>query len=857
MTLAPQRSAGTHTGRPAAGDSGPGTLGPDSPGTSPARRKTGAQPWLMALAVAVAVAGAALSLNGVLRGWAWYSPVLSTVLTVAFTMAGLRALRWRNVFVTAGALAALVLILTFTFFRPSSILGLIPSGATMTQLGRYLRRASETVLAESAPVAPNAGIVLMVCAALGLLVILIDALAYPLALPATSGLGILAILIVPAMIKPQSVGVLGFAAATAGYLLILGSSHWFAPDPRTGADTARNPGQFRRGALTGAVALTVTLLLQLVVPGFDQGAFPQGSRLNPFGSASGLNPMISLGNSLRSPTGDGRITFATNATSTPYLRSVTVDSFTGDTWAPDDRDSTRRLGTGRMDSGFEPATAEVRVVTAINTGQFTSPYLPAPYAPEAVNGLTGRWSWDPATLSIKGVDTNSRNQQYVVLSAAPQLTPDLLARSTGPVQDVPDQFIRPPENVPEIVRSTAQAVTEGSTTPYARAMAIQRYLRSAEFTYSLQSPVQGGYDGNGLSVLADFLNQKSGYCIHFASAMAVMARLEGIPSRIAVGYAPGRATGATVSIGGQGALPEYEVDARDAHAWPELYFQGLGWVPFEPTPSRGVVPSYATEGQASSGASTNENNDGLIPSNSPLPTTSPSVAPLPLPGAAAQPDGASVVRPVLYGAGAVLLLGLLLASPHLARGALRRRRLSGSGAGGAAASQAWAELRDLATDYGAGPRPSETPRRFSDRLRRTGALGEPQGLDADGHRAVRSLTADFERRQYGRPPSAPGADGAEPGAGSSAGNTAGAGSTEAPAGPLIAAVRSSLRAHAGPLVRFRGEWLPPSILAVWRHAATAPFRAGRRAAQRTRRGLAGARSRVRGMVRRERRLRRS
>ena len=64
--------------------------------------------------------------------------------------------------------------------------------------------------------------------------------------------------------------------------------------------------------------------------------------------------------------------------------------------------------------------------------------------------------------------------------------------------------------------------------------------------------MQGGYDGNGLSVLADFLTQKSGYCIHFASAMAVMARLEGIPSRIAVGYAPGRPTGATVSIGGPG-----------------------------------------------------------------------------------------------------------------------------------------------------------------------------------------------------------------------------------------------------------------------------------------------------------------
>ena len=159
MTLTPQRSAGRSG---AAGDPGPGAPRPGSPGTPTARKKTGAQPWLMALAVAVAVAGAALGLNGVLRGWAWYSPVLSTVLTVAFTMAGLRALRWRSFFVTAGAVAALVLILTFTFFRPNAVLGFIPSGATMTALGRYLRRAGETVLAESAPVAPNAGIVLMV-----------------------------------------------------------------------------------------------------------------------------------------------------------------------------------------------------------------------------------------------------------------------------------------------------------------------------------------------------------------------------------------------------------------------------------------------------------------------------------------------------------------------------------------------------------------------------------------------------------------------------------------------------------------------------------------------------------------------
>ena len=60
---------------------------------------------------------------------------------------------------------------------------------------------------------------------------------------------------------------------------------------------------------------------------------------------------------------------------------------------------------------------------------------------------------------------------------------------------VPELFLREPSNVPEVVRSTAKTVTAGANSPYSRAMAIQRYLRSAEFSYSLQSPVQGGYDG--------------------------------------------------------------------------------------------------------------------------------------------------------------------------------------------------------------------------------------------------------------------------------------------------------------------------------------------------------------------------
>jgi transglutaminase-like putative cysteine protease len=629
------------------------------------------------------------------------------------------------------------------------------------------------------------------------------------------------------MIKPQSVGFWGFTATVAGYLMILACSQWFVPDARIPADSARNPGQVRRAALAGSAALAATLLVPLAIPGFDQGTFPQGSRLNPWGTSTGLNPMITLGNSLRTPAGTGRITYATNFTAPLYLRTVTVDHFDGDSWGPDDRNASRRPLGSQIDPGYAVLADEQQpVVTAIDTGTFTSPYLPAPYPPESVRGLDGRWTWDPATLSIRGTEnTTSRRQEYLVRSSVPKLTAGQLARSSAGVQGISPDFTRIPGNVPEVVRTTASTVAGSSATPYEKAMAIQKYLRSAEFTYSLQSPVQGGYDGNGLSVLADFLDQKSGYCIHYASAMAVMARLEGIPSRIAVGYAPGRLTGATVSVTGEGALPEYEVDARDAHAWPELYFQGLGWVPFEPTPSRGVVPDYALEATAPGAPGALDNNDDLVPDATPAPAPAPSAAPLPAPGGGEGADAGVQLLPLLLGLGGVLGVALLAAAPRLARTGIRARRLRPADAG-TAAVLAWNEMADLGTDYGLPPKSSETPRAYSARLRGSALLGEPGGLDDAAHRAAAALTSDFERSEYGPPPA---------GADVTAGRTGRAGLRTGDAhqdvtGNRIAALDAALRAHAPALRRLRALWVPPSVMGRLGRLLAAPFRAAGAAA---------------------------
>ena len=76
-----------------------------------------------------------------------------------------------------------------------------------------------------------------------------------------------------------------------------------------------------------------------------------------------------------------------------------------------------------------------------------------------------------------------------------------------------------------------------------------------------------------------FLQTRRGLCEQFASTFAVMARTLGIPSRVAVGFTPGE-------LNGDGS---YSVFGKNAHAWPEVWFDGIGWVDFEPTPP-GAVP---------------------------------------------------------------------------------------------------------------------------------------------------------------------------------------------------------------------------------------------------------------------------
>ncbi len=129
--------------------------------------------------------------------------------------------------------------------------------------------------------------------------------------------------------------------------------------------------------------------------------------------------------------------------------------------------------------------------------------------------------------------------------------------------------------LPERVHALALLLTAGAGGPYEQAWAIQRYLRdgsgSNPYQYDL-SPPRAPTDQDPTDFF--LFSSRHGFCTHFATAMAVLAREVGIPARLVTGYAAGHLD--------HGRLV---VRAADAHAWPELWIAGRGWITFEPTPS--------------------------------------------------------------------------------------------------------------------------------------------------------------------------------------------------------------------------------------------------------------------------------
>jgi transglutaminase-like putative cysteine protease len=275
-----------------------------------------------------------------------------------------------------------------------------------------------------------------------------------------------------------------------------------------------------------------------------------------------------------------------------YWRAVAYDRYTGSGWLnTDDLEVTLQPNDPRLVAVPYAAQRELTyTIRMLETGEdivfFAGELLHSSLFVRA-RLSTIALSQDQQATAVSMLETLRslrRNESYTVTSLVSAATTQQL-RAAG--TDYPDwirnRYLQVQRNVPERVRALAQEIVKDAATPYDQAIAIQEYLRHITYDQYINAP-PAGYD-----VVDWFLfENRRGYCDYYASAMAVMCRILGIPARISQGYTSGEYVAASRS---------YIVRQLDAHAWPELYFPGYGWVEFEPTSSEPVLAR--PEGSAS------------------------------------------------------------------------------------------------------------------------------------------------------------------------------------------------------------------------------------------------------------------
>jgi transglutaminase-like putative cysteine protease len=672
-------------------------------------------------------------------------------------------------------LSALLIYLNVVFARHLSTAGIVPTKASLS----YLSTLASQGMAERGfepPVPGIPGVILLAAGGIGLMAVATDLLAVRLRSPAIAGLPLLALYCVRITTAAKQGGVgatVVFCLAMIGYLALLAADGreklriwgrlvtvWHgATDTAEAAETPDTRALAASGRRIGLAAACIALAFPLVVPGisvhdlFKTIAAGSGPGAGP--PIAPPTPLVQMQHQLLETSPQTVLTYTTNAAQPreQYLQVYVLNyDLSGQKWvlAPLGGPTTQ-VGSGQLRpaEGVTDRTPVRTPTTRVTLVQGSKGYdaklgfLPLPYAPQTVQ-VQGSWQEDNATLMVYSTSAQLSGLSYKVTSQEAALDPaDENQHGVYP-ENIADGYLAFPSGPDhELAKlATRIAAQAHARTPYQKAAALQDYFaRSGKFTYSTSVNLPAGIPG-----LTEFLYQtKTGFCQQFAFAMAGLARLLGIPSRIAVGY----------TAGSPARHGTWKVTTADAHAWPELYLAGLGWIRFEPTPG----------GPGGQGTAT-EPNYGGPPGVGTEPATLPnSQNPHTKTGLGAGGQNAEHLhnlglegtggtsRATVPGRGiapwvlliAAIIIAAAAIAPPVARSAVRRRRLQTTG-DARLAHAVWREVRDDLADYGFACRPSESPRAVA--ARASTALE----LDRPACEALARVAGAEERARYATAP---------------------------------------------------------------------------------------------------------
>ncbi len=695
-----------------------------------------------ALAIATVSVAAAWTLARVFDGASFLPAILGAALIPHAIGAIARARRWAWWKVLALSAIGLGLYVCWTVAPHTTAYG-APTGATWDAIGDAWTRGWQISRDLKAPVPIEAGTLLLAVLGVWLIAQAADLLAFE-GRASVGALfpGVVLFLVASALgtNRQRTVTTLTFAVAAALFLLVQQASlaedarAWFVPRRRTPTRWA-----LRSGLGVTVVALVGAVLITPLLPGAGADPLVDYRDLVP-GEGRGEfkveNPVVEMEKQLLDLPDEVMFTSDRNAN---YYRLATLDVFDGASWTH----SEATYDAGRPEDDLDEATRlpQHEETHRIEIGApLDSDWLPAPYRPISVEGVDAGKAGDRPDLFVEqGTPTGT---DYDVTSVVYDRIDRAIVGNDPVPEDIETRYTELPADFPPAVRQLADELTADADTPYDRAVALRDFFRNTDgpdgFEYSQDVPRDSGNETVEHFVLDPREEDgHTGYCEQFSTAFASMARHVGLPTRVVVGFLPGELNPET---------GRFEIRGNRAHAWTEIYFADVGWIPFDPTPGNGAgeripgdhqVPPLGTVGR------------GPLPGEEPVPgQTPPPTAATPSPEP--QAPGVDAAAPAADGesgfpTGTVLLataivlgvVGLPLAAVGAILLAKRRRRTRRRTAADPRdqVAGAWDEALDRFAEAGVLPGPAATPLEFA--------------RDAAGHGAGESAPSlDVLARRY-------------------------------------------------------------------------------------------------------------
>lgn len=698
------------------------------------------------LLAAAAVVVVTLPLGALFEEAPWMPPAVAGVLVVALSGIALRALTPSAGLVILGQTLAATLYVLQTQLRETLYGGVLPTPETLAALGDHVADAQRTVTTYAAPAPSTPGIVVMLVIIVVVVALAVDMSSATAGSPTVAGLPLLSLFLVSAANSGGSLHWAWFLAGAGLWLAMV--VHQSDVDLRGWATSvpllAKGDGQQSatrahrwQAVRLGAVAIAGAVAVTTVVPHMPTRFVLDGLGRRGVGAGDGngirLSTQLDLRRSLESPSQTPILRYTTDDPTPQPLRVAVVEEFNGGFGRMTSRTRQPQEGFVPRDplATLPPDVARERRSVVVEDNSVSAPQLPLPALVDSADlgGVawalgrdgTARVQQTPGTYSASFTELDLKDEDF----------PDTTVRVLDPVDPTAyrDEYLTLDPGSSVEITDLADSLTTPGQSDIQAARALQEYLRGPEFDYDLELPPSS----EGRDPVVHFLRTKVGYCQQFATTMTLLARARGIPARVVVGFLPGSSPDGRQRV----------VRASDAHAWPELYFEGVGWVRFEPTPGARAasVPGYTIATSESDDPSDSATSTAQSSSSSSAAARPGEERAAGDPTTVAEEDGSRWGWWVLGLAGLALLLAIVPVTARL----VRRRGRAHAEDDAARVEREWQELVSQLDDLGIRAPVGSTPRQ-------AGAwLGHRMALEPDLQDQLDHVVATLETARYAPP----------------------------------------------------------------------------------------------------------